>query len=202
MGILRVVAGRWRGRHLSSGPGRSNIGIRPTADRVRTSMFDRLMPVLPDARVLDLCAGTGALGIEALSRGAAHVTFVERSPVAIRLIESNLGLLGLLRTEEVAVRREEVRHAIASLGRARESFDLILADPPYDGGLAREIVQALDESLILASGGWVVVEHDRRKGMPGVAGRLQQLDERIYGDTCLTYYRETRHEDGPISGDL
>ena len=83
MGILRVVAGRWRGRHLnagvrhlnvgvrhlSSGPGRSNIGIRPTADRVRTSMFDRLMPVLPDARVLDLCAGTGALGIEALSRG-------------------------------------------------------------------------------------------------------------------------------------
>ena len=202
MGVLRVVAGRWRGRHLSSGSGRTNLGIRPTADRVRTSLFDRLMPVLPGARVLDLCAGTAALGIEALSRGAAHVTFVERSPAAIRLIESNLALLGLLRTDEAAVRREDVRHAIASLGRARESFDLILADPPYDGGLAGEIVRALDESLIVAEEAWVVVEHDRRSGLPGVAGRLEYLDERVYGDTCLTFFRETRDEDGPLSGDL
>jgi len=209
MGMLRVVAGRWRGRQLNAGSrnagagsSRSNIGLRPTSDRVRTSLFDRLMPILPGAHVLDLCAGTGALGIEALSRGAAHVTFVERSPVAIRLIESNLALLGLLRTEEVSVRREEVRHAIASLGRAREVFHLLLVDPPYDGGLAAEIVSALDDSLILARGALVVVEHDRRKKLPVVSGRLQHLEERIYGDTCLTFYRERRDEDGPVSGDI
>ncbi|HEX7880609.1 MAG TPA: 16S rRNA (guanine(966)-N(2))-methyltransferase RsmD [Candidatus Eisenbacteria bacterium] len=202
MGVLRVVAGRWRGRHLSAGPARGQTAIRPTADRVRTSLFDRLMPILSGARVLDLCAGTGALGIEALSRGAAHVTFVDRSGAAIRLIEGNLESLGLKGSGEASVRRDEAVHAVAALARQGEKFDLVLADPPYAGEMASSIVLAMDDHPILAEDGWFLLEHDRRITLPKALRKIEPFDQRQYGDTCLTFYRESRDEDSPLSGDL
>jgi 16S rRNA (guanine966-N2)-methyltransferase len=202
MGVLRVVAGRWRGRHLSAGSHRGVSTIRPTADRVRTSLFDRLMPVVAGARVLDLCAGTGALGIEALSRGAAHVTFVDRSSPAIRLLEGNLEALGVKGTGEATIRRDEAAHAVAALSRIGERFDLVLADPPYAGDVASSVVLAVDDHPILSPDGWLVLEHDRRAALPTTLRRIEDFDRRLYGDTCLTFYRETRDEDGPLSGDL
>jgi len=202
MGVLRVVAGRWRGRHLMAGSGRGQTAIRPTADRVRTSLFDKLMPILSGARVLDLCAGTGALGIEALSRGAAHVTFVDRSAPAIRLIEGNLESLGIRRSDEVEVRRDEAVHAVAAMARQGETFDLVLADPPYAGEVAQAIVLAMDDHPILAEDGWFLLEHDRRITLPKTLRTIGPFDQRQYGDTCLTFYRESRDEDGPLSGDL
>jgi 16S rRNA (guanine966-N2)-methyltransferase len=169
---------------------------------VRTSLFDRLMPILPGARVLDLCAGTGALGIEALSRGAAHVTFVDRSTAAIRLVEGNLEALGIRGSGDVLVRRDEAVHAVAALARQQERFDLVLADPPYAGDVASSIVLAMDDHPILAEGGWFLLEHDRRITLPTALRTIGPFDQRQYGDTCLTFYRESRDEDGPLSGDL
>jgi 16S rRNA (guanine966-N2)-methyltransferase len=194
MGWLRVISGQWRGRRLSAGPDRGTNTIRPTADRVRTSLFDRLSPVLPGARVLDLCAGTGALGIEALSRGAQHVTFVDRSGEAIKLLTRNLESLGLTPGESVVIRRDDALRAIHALSRLGERFDLILVDPPYDASTAAELLGGIEGLALLEGGGQVVVEHDRRRPIPG-PGRLVREDERLFGDTTLSFYSLEEGED-------
>jgi 16S rRNA (guanine966-N2)-methyltransferase len=201
MGLLRVVAGRWRGRRIQAGPDGDSRTLRPTADRVRTSLFDRLTPRLPGARVLDLCAGTGALGIEALSRGAAHVTFVDASGRAQELLKTNLAALEV-EAGEYTLRRDDALRSLVALDRLGERFDLLLADPPYDSRLAGRLVEALGGLTLLEPEGWIVVEHDRREELPAQAGRLVQFDQRSYGDTRLTFYRETDDADGPLSGNV
>lgn len=198
MGTLRVISGEWRGRRLKAGSGAT--ALRPTADRVRTALFDRLMPLLPGARVLDLFAGTGALGIEALSRGAAHVTFVEQSAPALRLIAENLAALGAGAGADV--RRDEATRSIGAMTRAGERFDLILADPPYGQGMAAEVVRRIDRSDLLAAGGRLVVEHDRREELPAGEKNVRHEDDRRFGDTILTYYRGRADDDGTLSRDL
>lgn len=199
MGLLRVVSGRWRGRRIQAGSDSDSKTLRPTADRVRTSLFDRLAPRLPGARVLDLCAGTGALGIEALSRGAAHVTFVDTSARAQELLKKNLATLEAA-PAEFDLRRDDAKRSAEALGRLGNRFDVILADPPYDSRLAGHLVQSIGDLMLLEPGGWLVVEHDRREDMPATAGRLVQIDQRSYGDTRLTFYREISDADGPLSG--
>lgn len=201
MGLLRVVAGRWRGRRIQAGPDADSKTLRPTADRVRTSLFDRLAPRLPGARVLDLCAGTGALGIEALSRGAAHVTFVDASGRAQELLKTNLAALAVA-DAEFTLRRDDALRSLEALDRLGERFDLILADPPYDSRLAGRLVESLGGTTLLEPGGWIVVEHDRREEPPATTGRLVRFDQKSYGDTRLTFYRETDDADGPLSGNV
>lgn len=186
MGELRVISGVWRGRWIKVGPEKPGGSLRPTSDRVRTSLFDRLNPELRGARVLDLFAGTGALGIEALSRGAAHATFIEQSSGVVRLLERNLAGLEAL---NVTVRCDSALHAIRAFRRTGERFDLVLVDPPYSSDLAVQVVGELDSETILEPGGLLVVEHDRRTALPPVAGRLGLEDERRYGDTILTFFR-------------
>jgi 16S rRNA (guanine(966)-N(2))-methyltransferase RsmD len=186
MGELRVISGVWRGRWIKAGREKPGGSLRPTSDRVRTSLFDRLNPELPGAKVLDLFAGTGALGIEALSRGAAHATFIEQSSGIVRLLERNLAAL---EATEVTVRCDEALHAIRAFRRGGERFDLVLVDPPYATDLAVQVVGELDRDSILEPEGLLVVEHDRRQALPPVESGLTLEDERRYGDTILTFFR-------------
>lgn len=177
---MRVISGQLRGRRLSTPAGRD---VRPTSDRVREAVFSILGPVA-GLRVLDLFSGSGALAIEALSRGAAQATLVDASPVAVATVRRNLAALGL----EADVRRMT---ATAFLGRARMSgpqYDLVFLDPPYRQ--ASELAPELSAALppVLAPEARVVAESDRRAPLELALEPLTQLDERRYGDTLILIY--------------
>jgi 16S rRNA (guanine966-N2)-methyltransferase len=182
---VRVIAGRYGGRRLKAPRGRST---RPTTDKVREALFSLLGPI-DGAQVLDLFAGTGALGIEALSRGAARAVFVERNPAALSALQANLTALDLHEPEA------ETRHAdaLAALRTARErheTYDLVFVDPPYGDAQAwgRKLSVALP--TLLAPAGRVVVESDRRTPLALAVehGSLEVELERRYGDTEIAIY--------------
>jgi 16S rRNA (guanine966-N2)-methyltransferase len=172
---MRVIAGRWRGRRLQAPPGDAT---RPTSDRVREALFSILGDRVEGARVLDLYAGSGALGIEALSRGAAEATFVDSAPAAIRALRANLDTLGA----DATVRRQDARRHLAAASAAARQYDLVFLDPPYR--LARRVGTELSAILpaVLAPGAAVVAESDRREPLDL---DLPLLDERRYGDTLI-----------------
>ena len=171
---MRVVAGVHKGRRLQAPP-----GARPTADRVKEALFSILGTEVQGARVLDLFAGSGALGIEALSRGAASATFVDRDVRAVAAVQANL-------PGAVAVRAE----AAAYLRRSAEQYDLVLLDPPYE--LAPRIGPELSPAVAaaLAPDGLVVSESDRRA--PLTLEDLTLTDERRYGDTLIRLHRHEK----------
>ncbi|MEM7412985.1 MAG: 16S rRNA (guanine(966)-N(2))-methyltransferase RsmD [Myxococcota bacterium] len=177
---MRVTGGEMAGRKLAGAP----AGVRPTADRVRESVFARL-PRLEGARVLDLFAGTGTLGIEALSRGAASVVFVERSGASIHALQRNLRALDL--TARCDVRRGDVGGVVRKLARLGHRFDLVLADPPYEalGELVAPLAGLVDQAL-LAPDATLVIERSRRHAVPTVPG-LAHRDSRRYGDTIVDW---------------
>src|SRR5690606_10612902 len=148
---LRIIGGRCRGMRLVSVPGTTT---RPTADRVREALFNILAPWVPGARVLDLYAGTGALGIEALSRGAQEAVFVERQPRVVQVLRANLRHTGLAPLARVRV--GDAAREIIRLARHGERFDLVFMDPPYGRGLARDTLLTLGGTHLVAPGGWVV----------------------------------------------
>jgi len=172
---MRIVAGRWGGRRLTSPKG---SGTRPTSDRVREALFSILGDFVQDARVLDLFAGSGALGLEALSRGAATATFVDSAAPAVAAVRTNLQAL----EGEADVRRADaLRFLRAATGQTRH-YDLVLLDPPYR--LAERLGRELSEALpaVLAPAGLVVSESDRRAPLDL---DLPLKDERRYGDTLI-----------------
>jgi len=158
--------------------------VRPTTDRVRESLFARLGPLAGSA-VLDLYAGSGALGIEALSRGAARATFVDQAPAAVACIRSNLAALGLL--GRATVLKAPAMEAVARLGRSGEHFGLVLADPPYASGDAARVGAAVAQAGILPRSGVLVIESDRRHP-PGQIVGLREADVRRAGDTLVSRY--------------
>ena len=174
---MRVVAGRLGGRRLRAPRGRDT---RPTSDRVREALFSMLGP-LDGARVLDLFAGSGALGIEALSRGAASATLVERDPRAVAVMRANLEALAL-GSEEAHVVNGPAAAVLRDASRRGDTYDLVLLDPPYRDAatLGRELSQALP--AVLAPEARVVAESDRRA--PLELG-LPVVRERRYGDTLI-----------------
>ncbi len=172
---MRIVAGRWGGRRLITPRGDA---VRPTADRVREALFSILGEFVQGARVLDLFAGSGALGLEALSRGAAEATFVDSAAASVGAVRANLEALG----GEAEVRRADaVRFLGAAKGETRQ-YDLVLLDPPYR--LAERLGRELSEALpaVLARAALVVSESDRRAPLPL---DLPLRDERRYGDTLI-----------------
>jgi 16S rRNA (guanine966-N2)-methyltransferase len=177
---MRVTGGELRGRRLLVPP----RGVRPTADRVRESLFMVLRERLPGARVLDLCAGSGALGIEALSRGAEHCVFVEAEPHVAAIARKNLAMLGLEARSEVRV--APAGPALARFAASGAAFDLVLFDPPY-AAPAAPLVAALAAAGILAPNGLIAWEHDRRTPVPA-DDRIEIADERRYGDTVVTLF--------------
>ncbi len=179
---MRVIAGSLKGRRLDAPEW---AGLRPTSDKLRETLFNILAPRIAGSRVLDGYAGTGAVGIEALSRGAADVTFVERDRRAQALIAANLARCGI--ANGYAIIRATVARAIRTLGERRPfvPFDIILLDPPYDQPVDSEL-QAIGP--LLAPDGVVIVEHARRRPAPERAGGLVRTREVTSGDSALAIY--------------
>ena len=175
---VRVIAGTLKGRRLEAPDW---PGLRPTSDRLRETLFNILAPRIGGARVLDAYAGTGAVGIEALSRGAAHVTFVEQDRRAQQLIESNLAKCGL--SERYAI----IRAGFAAAARGGGEFDIVFLDPPYGPG---ELATALDAAApVIGPATVLVIEHAARDQAPESAGALERVREVRQGDSSLAFYR-------------
>jgi 16S rRNA (guanine(966)-N(2))-methyltransferase RsmD len=178
---MRIVAGAFRGRRLKSPTWE---GLRPTSDRLRETLFNILGPSIRGSRVLDGYAGTGAIGIEALSRGAAHVTFVERDPRAVKLIEDNLALLGTAAGAKPVIIRAGLVDAGARL--SGQVFDLIILDPPYADTAVTEALGAAHG--LAADGGRIVVEHASRYAAPAEQSGLRLKRTVTAGDSALSFY--------------
>jgi 16S rRNA (guanine966-N2)-methyltransferase len=187
--MMRVTSGRAKGTHLRA-PG---SGVRPTSDRVKEALFNALAPRLADARVLDLFAGTGALGIEALSRGAARAVFVERDARAVAVIRRNLAAAHVDGQSEV--RRGAVPGALDGLERDGAVFDLIVLDPPYGQDLPARTLRRLAASALLADGGVIAAEGHWRDD-PGEIPGLRRTRDARYGETGLWFYTREGGEAG------
>ena len=176
--MIRVIGGQLRGRRLETP---NWAGLRPTSDRLRETLFNILMPRLPGARVLDGYAGTGAVGIEALSRGAARVTFVDHDPRAEALIRNNLTRCG------VSDRHVIIRARLAAAGgQLAGPFDIVFLDPPYG---AAELGSGLDAGApLVGKEGLLVIEHAKRDPAPASVAGLSLTRELIQGDSALAFY--------------
>lgn len=186
---MRIIAGKYRGRKLKRPP---SLKTRPTSDRLRETLFNILAPRIEGARFLDLCAGSGAVGIEALSRGAAHVTFVDRSRKMYALIETNLNLLSVRDDEIEVVNREALEFLGRRVKKEAEPFDIIFFDPPYTTDYEEVLDYIGEESArLLVPEGVVVVEHHKKKDLEEEFGALRQYRTLKQGDSCLSFYKRT-----------
>jgi 16S rRNA (guanine966-N2)-methyltransferase len=185
----RVIAGTARSIRLDApGP-----GTRPMGDRVKQTLFAVLEPDLPDSRFLDLFAGSGAGGIEALSRGAGHAAFIERDASATRVIEANLRRTGL-RDRATVIRADALAWA-RDPGRAAEPrWDTVLVDPPYTE-TATLVAALIAVAPLLVDGGRAVAKHFWRDAPPARVGLLASERERRFGETALTFYRRVSEDD-------
>jgi 16S rRNA (guanine966-N2)-methyltransferase len=170
---------------------------RPTSDRVREALFMALEP-LAGARVVDLYAGSGALGIEALSRGAACADFVESDRTARAALEANLETLRL--GDRARIWPLALPAGLRRIGEELHAADLVLADPPYGGRIASAALAALGAEGVLKPGARVVVEHHAKDALPDPAGVLRRVRERSYGETVVSTYRAEPPEAGPEPG--
>jgi 16S rRNA (guanine(966)-N(2))-methyltransferase RsmD len=176
-GTLRIIAGSLKGRRLGVPAGDA---VRPTSDRLRETLFNVLGPTLDEARVLDGFAGTGALGLEALSRGAAQVTFIERDPAIVRVLASNIETCGV--SAACRVVRADVLAARLDAG----SFDLALLDPPY--ALADLAAPLAHIAALMRPSGRVVLEHDRKRESPARVASLVRTRVLLSGDSALSFF--------------
>ena len=176
---MRVIAGTHKGRRLKTPDWE---GLRPTSDKLRETLFNILAPRIAGARVLDAYAGTGALGIEALSRGAAAVTFVEQDRRVQALIEANLAQCRI-DTGYTVLRTSAAR--AADLLQGEPPFDIVLMDPPYDAAAGPALA---DVEPLVAPAGVVVLEHGRRADVPMQNGRLVRVRQVLSGDSVLSLY--------------
>ena len=184
---MKIGSGRFRGRNIETLRGKKT---RPTSGRLKKALFDIVTPDLPGARVLDLYAGAGALGLEAISRGASSATFVERGRAAADAIASNLDMLGI--TDQAEVFRCEVQTALHQLAQRGEQFHVILLDPPYRSNLHGTLLMRIDRSSLLAPAGLVSIEHHHKLELTGIIGSLEKARTVRAGESCLTFYRSSR----------
>lgn len=183
---MRIVAGTAKGRALA-GPKPTSKHIRPTADRVRETLFNVLGQFLDGQAVLDLYAGTGALGLEALSRGAGKAVLVDQDREALALCRQNTDFLGF--GAQVEILSQPVDRALTALGRRGERFELVFADPPYAARVVETVLEGVTGAGLLTPGAMVVVEHDKREPAPEAHAGLTREDQRRFGDTLVSFYR-------------
>jgi 16S rRNA (guanine966-N2)-methyltransferase len=182
-GRVRIVAGKWRGRFL---PVDDAPGLRPTSERIRETLFNWLAPVIEGTHCLDLFAGTGVLGLEALSRGAATATFVERSPKVAATLKRSIATLG---ADDAML---HVGDALAWLGQAPpRRYDVVFLDPPYSLESLPDLCRLLAEKKWLAAGAGIYMEHDRKVSRPDLPGGFTVVREKTAG-TVRYLLAETR----------
>lgn len=181
--ILRVIAGTARGHKLKTVKGNTT---RPTSDRVKESLFNIISARIPDANVLDLFAGTGNLGIEALSRGAGSAVFIDKSAECYSVINENL--LHTKLHERAAVFTGEVEHVLGRIAREGRKFDIVFLDPPYNKNFIQETLKIIVNSDIMNQNGIVIAERDVDDILPEEVGRLKLIRDQKYGDTVLSFY--------------
>jgi 16S rRNA (guanine(966)-N(2))-methyltransferase RsmD len=181
---VRIIAGAYKGRRLVTPRGDVT---RPTADQVRITLMDTLTPWLRDARLLDLFAGAGGVGLEALSRGAAHATFVERDPRAVAALRENIAALGVQAVTRA--RQADVLRELSALYRHGERFDLVFLDPPYGTDLVETTLETLGGGGLLLPEAWVVAQHFTKRSLASTIGALGAFRTRRFGETTLTFYR-------------
>lgn len=183
---MRVTGGRLKGRRLASIGGAS---IRPTSDKVREAIFSILGQDLTGWVVLDLFAGTGSLGIEAISRGASKAVFVENARDSLSVLKRNVGLCSVANSASAMVFEWDIRAGLPwDHPVMKRSFDLVFLDPPYREFVRLEILKDLAVSAHLSGGAWVVVESSKKETLPEAVGRLKMTGTRTYGDTRITFY--------------
>jgi 16S rRNA (guanine(966)-N(2))-methyltransferase RsmD len=187
---LRIIAGKYRGRNLKSPP---SLEVRPTSDRLRETLFNVIAPRIEGARFLDLCAGSGAVGIEALSRGARHATFVDQSREMCALVKSNLGLCRIEVGESEVVQSEARDYLRRLLGPRRgrfEPWDIVFFDPPYAGDYLPTInAFGAHPSSLLTENGLLIVEHHHKNPLPEEISNLRRTRVLKQGDSALSFYQ-------------
>jgi 16S rRNA (guanine(966)-N(2))-methyltransferase RsmD len=177
---MRIIAGTARGMHLTAPKG---LDVRPTLDRVREAYFNILGPSIEGAAFLDLFAGTGANGIEALSRGAARAVFVEQNPMTLECIQKNL--------EATRLEANAQCHKLLlpeGLAKVSGMFDLVFADPPYAFSGHEALLSGLQEHALLSENALICIEHAVRTSLPETVDNLSRTRQKRYGDTVLSFY--------------
>ena len=183
---MRIIAGQYRGRVLRSPP---LTAARPTSDRLRETLFNILAPRIEGSRFLDLCAGTGAIGIEAISRGASFATFVERSRKLCGLIEANLDLCGVPEEQTEVFMSDALDFLRRRQSREAVGWDICFYDPPYVTAYST-VLNALgkSDSTLLRSGGILIAEHHHKNKLPDEAGAMRRWRIVKQGESSLSFY--------------
>lgn len=184
---MRIIAGQSRGRNLKAPRG---LKTRPATSRARESIFSRLVARIDfeGLHVLDLFAGSGSLGIEALSRGAAHATFIDSSRAATNVIRENVANLGF--TNRARIISNDLRRALPELATAKKEFGLVFVDPPYANDISNDVIKMLAELELVSLGGWVVIRQFKRAPVPPTAPiGFEQYKVAIIGDHRIAFYR-------------
>jgi len=187
---VRIIAGKYRGRNLKSPP---SLQVRPTLDRLRETLFNVIAPRIEGARFLDLCAGSGAVGIEALSRGATHVTFVDKSRKMCALVEANLELCRVSAEQAEVVQAEAADYLLRSLKRKAAPFDMVFFDPPYVADYL-PVIELLGQNTeeLIAENGMLVVEHHHKNSLPDEVGSIIRSRILKQGDSALSFFSRKR----------
>jgi 16S rRNA (guanine966-N2)-methyltransferase len=189
---LRIIAGQFRGRQLKSPP---SLETRPTSDRLRETLFNIIAPQVRAARFLDLCAGSGAVGIEALSRAAGHVTFVDRSRKMRELIQANLDLCRVNSDQVKVMTAEALEFLRRAVKRTGGAWDIVFFDPPYQGDYLSVLeVFGNSSAAFLSADGVLVVEHHHKTNLPDVIGAISRRRVLKQGESALSFYRAGNNE--------
>lgn len=184
---MRIIAGKYKGRRLETPV---NYDIRPTSEMVKEALFSILMNDIHNSVFVDLFSGTGAVGLEALSRGAEKVYLVDRSRESIGIIRNNVNKIGC--QPQVNILASDYRIA---MDRINEPVDIFFADPPYEDGYNIEILESISDSGILKDDGIVIVEHSKKFDMPSIVRDMEIFKEKKYGKKALAFYRKgSAHE--------
>ncbi|MFQ5952093.1 MAG: 16S rRNA (guanine(966)-N(2))-methyltransferase RsmD [Candidatus Omnitrophota bacterium] len=180
---MRIIAGEFRGRRIKQPESKA---VRPTKDRIREAVFNVIKERVPRAFVLDLFAGSGAYGLEALSRGARKAVFVEKDKECSSVINDNISLLGAEERSEVIAR--DVFGSLEGLKKDKERFDLVFADPPYGKGMAKKTLIKINHYDILNHSGIIIIEHNTEEELPESEGDVSILKRKTYGNIYISVY--------------
>ncbi|MEC0269432.1 16S rRNA (guanine(966)-N(2))-methyltransferase RsmD [Paenibacillus anseongense] len=183
---MRVISGTAKGRSLKAVPG---ISTRPTTDKVKEAIFSMIGPYFDGGQVLDLFAGTGGLGIEALSRGMDKAVFIDIEKKSIDTIQHNLQVAGL--KDQAEIYRTDAARALKALAKREQQFQLVFLDPPYKMKVIVDLINAMETQAIVEASTTIVVEHDAKDVLDDVIGGFKQQRRADYGDTAVTIYKQS-----------